>query len=129
MLDSKLLARIAVFFVVFFFADLGVAEGALWRDLSQYEVASEELKRQQRQLTAEARYLRIDRDGLTARITTGLASQDRTFLLELPVPDGGFRTFEFQPARTMIPALAQKFPNIQAFSGRSIVKGLATAQM
>ena len=129
MLDSKLLARIAVFFVVFFFADLGVAEGALWRDLSQYEVASEELKRQQRQLTAEARYLRIDRDGLTARITTGLASQDRTFLLELPVPDGGFRTFEFQPARTMSPALAQKFPNIQAFSGRSIGKGVATAQM
>ena len=129
MLKSKLLARTTALALILFFSDLGVAETALWRDLPQKQVAPEVLTPQQRQLTAEARYLRIDRDGLTARINAGLASGGRAFLLELPVPDGGFRAFEFQRAGTMSPALARKFPYIQAFSGRSIGKGAATAQM
>ena len=129
MLKSKLLARTTAFALIFFFADPGVAETALWRDLPQKQAAPEVLTREQRQLTAEARYLRIDRDGLTARINTGLASGSRAFLLELPVPDGGFRAFEFRRAGTMSPALARKFPHIQAFSGRSMGKGAATAQM
>ena len=129
MRNLKLLARTTVFAVTFFFTDLGAAEAALWRDLSQKEVAPEILKLQQRQQSAEARYLWIDRAGLNARVSAGLASGDRTFFLDLPIPDGGFLGFEFQRAGTMSPALERKFPNIQAFSGRSVGKGAATAQM
>jgi subtilisin-like proprotein convertase family protein len=129
MRNLKLLACTTVFAVTFFFTDLGAAEAVLWRDLSQKEVSPEILKLQQRQQSAEARYLWIDRAGLNARVSAGLASGDRTFSLDLPIPDGGFLGFEFQRAGTMSPALERKFPNIQAFSGRSVGKGAATAQM
>ena len=63
MRNLKLLACTTVFAVTFFFTDLGAAEAALWRDLSQKEVAPEILKLQQRQQSVEARYLWIDRAG------------------------------------------------------------------
>ena len=81
MRNLKLLARTTVFAVTFFFTDLGAAEAALWRDLSQKEVAPQILKLQQRQQSAEARYLWIDRAGLNARVSAGLASGDQTFFL------------------------------------------------
>ena len=77
----------------------------------------------------DARQLRINRKGLDSLIDKGLASPQGTFILDLPLPDGGYREFEFRLAGTMSLGLARKFPNIRAFSGRSLHKGLASAQM
>ncbi len=77
----------------------------------------------------DARQLRINRKGLDSLIDKGLASPQGTFILDLPLPDGGYREFEFRLAGTMSLGLARKFPNIRAFSGRSLYKGLASAQM
>ncbi len=76
-----------------------------------------------------ARQLRINRKGLDSLVDKGLASPQGTFILDLPLPDGGYREFEFRLAGTMSLGLARKFPNIRAFSGRSLHKGLASAQM
>jgi subtilisin-like proprotein convertase family protein len=129
MLVLKLLASATVYVAVFFFADISVAQTDLWREVAQKEVAPEVLTLQQRQLDTKSRYLWIDRKGLSKRVSTSQTSGDGTFLLKLPEPNGGFRDFEFQLAGTMSPGLARKFPNIQAFSGRSVGKGVATAQM
>ncbi len=125
----KFLTGILVLVVTFFFANMGFADNGLWQEISHEEVGREVSTRQARQSPTDARYLRIDRDGLSERISAGLSSGGGTFFLQLPIPDGGFNDFEFQLAGTMSPALARKFPNIQAFSGRSIGKAAATAQM
>ncbi|MAD94991.1 MAG: hypothetical protein CML33_05795, partial [Rhodobacteraceae bacterium] len=127
---SDPIARTGVALLALGLSSMALADRSLWSELpsvASAEIAQEGLNRAAPVLPA--RQLRIDRKGLNALIDKGLESFQGTFNIELPSPDGGYREFEFRPAGTMSPGLAQKFPNISAFSGRSLDKGDANAQM
>jgi subtilisin-like proprotein convertase family protein len=127
---SDPIARTGVALLALGLSSMALADRSLWSELpsvTSAEIAQEGLNRATPVLPA--RQLRIDRKGLNALIDKGLESFQGTFNIELPSPDGGYREFEFRPAGTMSPGLAQKFPNISAFSGRSLDKGDANAQM
>ena len=106
-----------------------LADGSLWSELPSESSASDVGAQNRTERVAMTRHLRINRDALDALIDQGLESPRAAFTLDLPLPNGGFREFEFRLAGTMSPVLAAKFPNIRAFSGRSLDKGMATAQM
>ena len=114
---------------VFLFSEIVLADSPLWRELAQNEVTANLSVFKSREHATQPRYLAIDRLGLSERIDRAAAISDGSFLLDLPVPDGGFREFEFKLSGTMSPGLARKFPDIRAFSGRSLGKGSSTAQM
>lgn len=111
------------------FTQVAFADISLWRDIAQGELDPESSSWQQKQRVTNARHLWIDRDGLDKLIDEGVASPSGVFRLHLPQPHGGFRQFEFQISGTMSPGLARKFPNIRAFSGRSLGKEASLAQM
>ena len=124
------IARTGVAFLALGLSAMAFADRALWSELptvAKAEIAQEGLNRSAPVLPAGQ--LRIDRKGLDALIGKGLESFQGTFTIELPSPDGGYHAFEFRPAGTMSPGLAKKFPNISAFSGRSLGKGASSAQM
>jgi subtilisin-like proprotein convertase family protein len=107
-----------------------LADRSLWSELPSVayaDAAQSTLNRAEPGL--QPRQLRIDRGGLDALIGKGLSSSHGTFTIDLPSPDGGYRQFEFRSSGTMSPGLAKKFPHIMAFSGRSLDKGVASAQM
>ena len=127
---SDPIARTGVALLALGLSSMALADRSLWSELpsaTNAEIPQEGLNRSAPVLPA--RQLRIDRRGLDALIGRGLESFQGTFIIELPSPDGGYREFEFRSAGTMSPGLAQKFPNIRAFSGRSLGKGDASAQM
>ena len=129
MMSLKGFSRATLVTSVFLFSEIVLADSPLWRDLAQNEVTTNLSVFKSREHATQPRYLSIDRLGLSERISRAAATSDGSFLLDLPVPDGGFREFEFKLAETMSPGLARKFPDIRAFSGRSLGKGSSTAQM
>ena len=129
MMSLKGFSRATLVTSVFLFSEIVLADSPLWRDLAQNEVTTNLSVFKSREHATQPRYLAIDRLGLSERISRAAATSDGSFLLDLPVPDGGFREFEFKLAGTMSPGLARKFPDIRAFSGRSLGKGSSTAQM
>ena len=127
---SDPIARTGVALLALGLSSMALADRSLWSELpsvTSAEIAQEGLNRATPVLPA--RQLRIDRQGLDALIGKGLESFQGTFTIELPSPDGGYNRFEFQSAGTMSPGLAKKFPNIRAFTGRSLDKGASSAQM
>ena len=129
MMTLKGFARATLVTSLFLFAEIVLADSSLWRELSQKEVTGTLADLKSRERAAQPRYLSVDRQGLNERINRALATSNGSFLLDLPVPDGGFREFEFKPSGTMSPGLARKFPNIRAFSGRALGKASSAAQM
>ena len=124
------IVRAGVSFLALVLSTMALADRSLWSELpsvTNAKIAQEGLNRAAPVLPA--RQLRIDRKGLDALIGKGLESFQGTFTIELPSPDGGYNRFEFRSAGTMSPGLAKKFPNIRAFSGRSLDKGASSAQM
>ena len=122
-------ARVAVAFLGLTLSTTALANSSLWSELPSALNASNTEAQNRAELAPTARHLRINRDGLDGLIDQGLESPRGVFTLDLPLPDGGYRVFEFRLAGTMSPGLARKFPNIRAFSGRSLDDGMATAQM
>ena len=106
-----------------------LAERSLWSEVPGPATESAEGAMHRAAQALPARHLRIDREGLDELISRGLSSPHGTFTLDLPAPDGGYHPFEFRLAGTMSPGLARKFPDIKAFSGRSLGRGNASAQM
>ena len=129
MMSLKRFTRATLLTSLFLFAEIVLADSPLWRELAQNEVTTNLSVFKSREHATQPRYLSIDRLGLSKRINRAAATSDGSFLLDLPVPDGGFREFEFKLSGTMSPGLARKFPDIRAFSGRSLGKGSSTAQM
>ena len=124
------IARAGVSFLALGLSTMALADRSLWSELpsvANAEIVQDGLNRSAP--AAPTRQLRIDRQGLDALIGKGLESFQGTFTIQLPSPDGGYNRFEFQSAGTMSPGLAKKFPNIRAFSGRSLDKGASSAQM
>ena len=115
MMSLKGFSRATLVTSVFLFAEIVLADSPLWRELAQNEVATNLSVFKSREHATQPRYLAIDRLGLSERISRATATSDGSFLLDLPVPDGGFREFEFKLAGTMSPGLARKFPDIRAF--------------
>jgi subtilisin-like proprotein convertase family protein len=106
-----------------------LAERSLWSEVPGLASESAEGAMQRAAQAFPARQLLIDREGLDELIGRGLSSPHGSFTLDLPAPDGGYHPFEFRLAGTMSPGLAKKFPDIRAFSGRSLGRGVASAQM
>ena len=106
-----------------------LANQFLWSELGEDGNVAAGAERKPAESGQVSRQLRIDRQGLKRLINEGGNSPERSFTLALPAPDGSYRRFEFRSASTMSPGLAKKFPNIMAFSGRSLDGGVVSAQL
>ena len=110
-------------------AEASLAQSTMWRELHREELPENLLVADQREAGVPTRYLSVDHVALRKVIDNGLSSFGRSFSIDLPVPTGGFQTFEFQEASTISPGLAEKYPHIRAYSGRSKGKAQSAAQM
>jgi subtilisin-like proprotein convertase family protein len=126
---SRPTVRNTLVFLLLWFSANALGDVSLWSEISSAEPYSDVAERSRAGVISKDRQLRINREGLNALIEKGLASPQGTFILHLPRPDGAFAEFEFQPSGTMSPGLARKFPDIRAFSGRSLDRGTASARM
>ena len=96
MMSLKGFTRATLLTSLFLFAEIVLADSPLWRELAQNEVTTNLSVFKSREHATQPRYLAIDRLGLSDRINRAAATSDGSFLLGLPVPDGGFREFEFK---------------------------------
>ena len=110
-------------------APVGMAQQSLWVDVPETVSLLADLTLKNDENIEGRRDLWIDLSSLEDHIDQNLALSDGSFLLDLPTPSGAFRSFEFRLARTLSPALSQKFPEIRAFEGHSVSGDMATAQM
>ncbi|MEK9654803.1 MAG: proprotein convertase P-domain-containing protein [Halieaceae bacterium] len=129
MTATGMFGRIIIIILALSLSKEVLASRSLWTDLPAERIDSARPNFNRSESVPNTRQLRIDRPGLEALIEDGISSADGMFALELPIPDGGYRLFEFRSARTMSPGLAKKFPNIRAFSGRTLGTGVASAQL
>ena len=106
-----------------------LAQGDVWLELVPDKKSENRLRNEQREEDATVRYLSFDKAELARIVEQGLSSARKTFSLELPIPTGGFRRFEFKRSTTLSPGLSARFPRLQAFEGRSIDKDGSTAQL
>jgi len=92
-----------------------VANEALWTDIEQsYQFRSNHAI----EGTAHtARRLKLNIEQLQANLDPATTPENllEGALLELPLPDGRFMKFHYEPTQVMAPALAQQFPNIKTW--------------
>jgi len=105
------------------------AQGDVWLELFPDTKSASHSSSQHSEQDVPVRYLSFDKAELARIVEEGLSSSMKTFSLELPIPTGEFRRFEFRRSTTLSPGLSAKFPEIQAFEGRSIDKDGSTAQL
>ena len=110
-------------------AEAPSAQGDVWLELSPDKKSERRSATQQREQDVPVRYLSFDKAELSKIVEDGLSSARKTFYLELPIPTGGFRQFEFKRSTTLSPGLSARFPHIQAFEGLSVGKDGSTAQL
>ena len=108
---------------------LPAAQSAVWWEAYPENKSGNRLGPQEGGKDAPIRYLSFDKTELANMVEEGLSSASKTFFLDLPIPTGGFRRFEFKRSTTLSPALSAKFPHIQAFEGLSVGKDGSTAQL
>ena len=129
MILTKKLSILALLSCLLTIAPVGMAQQSLWVDVPETVSLLADLTLKNDENIEGRRDLWIDLSSLEDHIDQNLALSDGSFLLDLPTPSGAFRTFEFRLARTLSPALSQKFPEIRAFEGHSVSGDMATAQM
>jgi hypothetical protein len=85
-------------------------------------------------IPAKYRTLALDFDAMKSKLAeapmefTAQARQG-TFRIELPMPDGSFKTFQVEESPVMHPQLAAKYPDIKTYRGYGIDDGTATLRM
>ncbi|MGI8641390.1 MAG: reprolysin-like metallopeptidase, partial [Pyrinomonadaceae bacterium] len=95
---------------------------ALWQQVSE-----DALKSKDRSLLAPEKYLvfRLNKTALTKLLAEAPAEfteavQEKSVIMELPMPDGTFARFRIEESSVLEPDLAARFPEIKSYRGQGI---------
>jgi hypothetical protein len=90
------------------------AYNTIWSVINNVDVPSSGT----RQITPEVfTAFMVNDQALRAQLFSLKEGPENAQLVELPAPDGGFRTFRVWQSSMMEPALAEKYPGIKTFTG------------
>lgn len=122
---NKMVRQISyVYMAIFCFASISVNAQSLWKksSITKFRAANKEDK-----LILPEEYLAytLSFDELKTKLANSPNEADSKkgiagTIIELPMPDGTFETFEMYDSPVFAPKLAAKYPTIKSFKGKSI---------
>ena len=104
------------------------ADESFWTELSLSSARSAAVDRDV-PLPSSYRAFTVDLVGLNAALEAMGQARSSAMTISLPHPEGGFEVFEISLSGVMSPELAAEFPEIRAFTGRSVQDSRSTLQL
>jgi subtilisin-like proprotein convertase family protein len=123
MLKYKLILGLLISFSLFGNQFLFAQSSAnLWKTITK---ASLKNNGEQRIKPSKADYYEINFSSIKSQLMQAPMEfwprqTQKGMVIELPVPDGGFRTYRIMRSSVMDPLLQEKYPDIQTFTGRGV---------